>query len=222
MPVPPTAPPSEPHRPDPPSPTTSPSARADGGPLGGVRDSPVAVGVGDPRVYSPDGETLLLLGLDDELLALPTTGGGAPRALDAPGVQRGIRFSPDGRWVSYHMDGVGGQEAWVASYPSFQNRRQVSADGGMHARWRGGGEELYFLDDDGWVMAATVIPGATPAFEAPVPLFQGPPTPPFHADAFSVTADGRRFLLREFVDGEDDRGWKFVVSNNWTRALGRE
>jgi serine/threonine-protein kinase len=190
--------------------------------LGGTRDSVLVVGAGRPLAYTPDGETLLLWGDDRELRALSTTEGGTTRVLDAPGIRRGVRFSPDGRWVSYHTENTGAEEVWVASYPSFENRRQVSADGGLHARWRGDGQELFFLDPDGWVMAAAVIPGPTPAFEAPVALFKGPGTPPSYGEALSVSADGQRFL---FLEGDEDDagggGQSLVVLLNAMTASGR-
>ena len=69
------------------------------------------------------------------------------------------RVSPDGKWIAYSALESGRWEVYVASFPEFTNRRQVSRDGAVQPVWRRDQKELYFLTLDGKLMAATVHPG---------------------------------------------------------------
>ena len=53
------------------------------------------------------------------------------------------RLSPDGRWLAYVTDESGQDEVWVASFPSGQNRRQVSLAGGLAPEWEAGAGRRY-------------------------------------------------------------------------------
>ncbi len=58
--------------------------------------------------------------------------------------------------------------------------------------WRGDGRELFFITDDGWLMAAGVGgSGAQRDIGAPARLFQSA----FFNSLFAPAADGRRFLI---------------------------
>ncbi len=73
----------------------------------------------------------------------------------------------------------------------------MSTNGGIEARWRRDGRELYYLGLDGSMMAVEVAPGET--FDA------GPPAALFNTGVlvrsialeyfYDVTADGQRFLV---------------------------
>jgi Tol biopolymer transport system component len=71
------------------------------------------------------------------------------------------RVSPDGRWVAYNSLESGSLEVYVAAFPSFPQKRQLSAGGGAHPQWRGDGRELYYLAPDRRLMAVDVRSGAT-------------------------------------------------------------
>ena len=60
-----------------------------------------------------------------------------------PGHQGPGHFSPDGRWLAYVWDESGRNEIWIASYPDFDNRRQLSTGGGVEPIWCPCGE-LFF------------------------------------------------------------------------------
>jgi Tol biopolymer transport system component len=168
--------------------------------------------------YSPDSRTLLIR-RPDTLLALPLSGDRKPVVL---AVIRGVdevRFSPDGRRVSYGTN-VDDRQIYVADYPALDNRRQVSANGGRQARWRGDGKELYFLDPGGKVMVAAVRPGSATEFLAPTVLFQSPlANPSSVTDQFDVTRDGQRFLFAVSTDGSDATSASLSVLFNWQNAL---
>ena len=62
----------------------------------------------------------------------------------------------DGRWIAYTSDKSGRHEIYVRAFPSGEAEHKVSLDGGMAARWRADGREIFFLSLDGTMMAARV------------------------------------------------------------------
>jgi len=154
-----------------------------------------------PKQWLRDGSLLFINTAGKSLYRLPLRKDASPEVLlkteyskDTP------RVSPDGRWISYSADESGRWEVYVASYPSFQQRRQVSNNGGVQGAWRKDGKELHYLTLDGMLMAVAVKPG--PPLETGIPqtLFPTriPVTPTF--DQYAVFDDGRKFLLIESVE----------------------
>jgi Tol biopolymer transport system component len=110
----------------------------------------------------------------------------------------GPRLSPDGRWLAYSTDESGTRQIVVQPFPAVnEGKWQVSTNGGLEARWRRDGRELFYLGLDGTIMAVEVAPGE--AFDAgpPTALFKsGILVHTFEAEYFyDVTADGQRFLV---------------------------
>jgi hypothetical protein len=71
---------------------------------------------------------------------------------------------------------------------------QVSKDGGLNARWRRDGKELFFEALDGRLMAVEMSTEGPLRLGKPVPLFPlvaGPIT----GALWDVSADGKRFLV---------------------------
>jgi hypothetical protein len=64
----------------------------------------------------------------------------------------------DERWVAYQSTESGRWEVYVATFPFFSNRRQVSASGGCQPLWRGDGKELFYLTLDGRFSSVAVNP----------------------------------------------------------------
>jgi Tol biopolymer transport system component len=92
--------------------------------------------------------------------AVPLGGDGKPRMLvDTPYVEDEVRVSPDGRWVAFNADESGRWEVYVATFPGFTSKRQISRDGGVQPQWSGDGRELYYLMSDGSMMAVRIMPG---------------------------------------------------------------
>jgi len=151
--------------------------------------------------WSPDGRFLLFRTLlPYKLYALPLSGdrkpellAQSPKNLDSP------HFSPDSKWVSYNTQESSAWETWVASFPAFDHRKQVSAHGGGQARWRADGKELFYLTPDGQMMSVTVAPDPKTGaleFSAPTALFQSPIAQPnMGVDQYDVSRDGQRFLF---------------------------
>jgi hypothetical protein len=71
---------------------------------------------------------------------------------------------------------------------------RVSSDGGNFPRWRGDGRELYYVDDNGLLMAVPIELSAKPTVGVPEALFQARLEEAADPQ-YDVTADGQRFLL---------------------------
>ena len=171
----------------------------------GTRDATVLFELPDVRGalsdWSPDGRFLLFQTTrPSELYATPLSSDPKPVLLVKS--QQGIdspHFSPDGKWVSYNTDESGTWETWVASFPAFDHRRQVSSRGGGQARWRADGKELFYLTLDGQVMSVAIESDPRTGaleFKAPTVLFQSPiARPNMNYDQYDVTRDGQRFIF---------------------------
>ena len=142
-----------------------------------------------------------------KLFAAPADGSGPARLLlETPEAVDSAHFSPDGRWVAYQVSEGGVPQVWVASFPAFEQRRQVSARGGGQAMWRRDGQELFYLTPAGRMMSVRITTQTSGAldFAPPVELFQSPFVRPWlEVDQYSVSKDGQRFLFirpREMTD----------------------
>jgi eukaryotic-like serine/threonine-protein kinase len=150
--------------------------------------------------WSADGQWLLFhLMTPSKLYAVkPGDPSSLKLLLDTPETIDGAHFSPDGKWIAYQITEAGVYNVWVASFPAFDQRRQVSRQGGGQAMWRSDGRELFYLTPQGKMMSVRTTPTATGGLEIspPAELFQTPLAPPrLVLDQYSVTADGQRFLI---------------------------
>jgi hypothetical protein len=136
------------------------------------------------------------------------------------------KFSPDGRWVAYQSNESGRYEIYVRPFAepgaagskaaSAGGQWQVSTAGGMFARWRADGKELYYIGPDGRLMAATItVNGATLEPGTPVALFQtrifGGGTDNNVGRQFDVSRDGR-FLINTVLE---DAAAPITLLQNW-------
>jgi len=129
-------------------------------------------------------------------------------------------FSPDGRYLAYQSDETGSFEVYVRELGEVGAKWQISANGGFAPKLCADGEELYFWDDDNYLVAVPVQVSDR-AFETGLPrrLFQRA----VNANAFmghryyDVAADGDRFYLNVPVDAAGQS--RFVVILNWDAEL---
>ena len=145
-------------------------------PLGPICANPWSV-----DQWTPDGRFILFRTFGKAVYAMPLTGDRTPRLLvDTPFVEDEVHVSPDGRWVAFHTNESGRWEVYVAAFPTFTAKRQVSSGGGVQPQWRADGRELFYLAPDGSMMSVRVDPRAELTVSPPSLLFtdqdeNGPP-----------------------------------------------
>jgi Tol biopolymer transport system component len=165
--------------------------------------------------WSPDGRFILYVTAGvtgTDVWALPLFGDRKPfpylqtRFGEYPAV-----FSPDGGWVAYTSNESGQPEVYVATFPKFGGKRQISTGGGRVPRWRRDGRELFYLTSTGTLMAAAVdVSSAGVDVKSIQPLFGTRATGDFPYD---VSADGQRFII---VSSAEDSASATTVVVNWT------
>jgi Tol biopolymer transport system component/DNA-binding winged helix-turn-helix (wHTH) protein len=140
-------------------------------------------------------------------------------SIDAPGKEGMLpSFSPDGRWLAFSSMQTGDPEIYVMDFPQGSQRVRVSADGGFKPRWRRNGKELFYLADDGSMMAAkmAVINGRMTA--EPKRLFDANLKLHTNYDAnYAVSSDGQRFLGIARESSSRDVDIQMVL--NWPSLL---
>ena len=174
-------------------------------------DDPASVFMSD---WSRDGKFLLYHQAAQKIYALPIEGDRKPiLVVDAPFVKDQAQFSPDTRWVAYNAIDSGRFEVYVTSFPSGSQTAKVSSGGGVQPRWRSDGQELFYLDLGGRMMAVDVTIGPSIEFGVPRVLFQTRVEPASYIDQYDVTRDGRRFFLIVPVGTSTERPTHVVL--NW-------
>ena len=103
---------------------------------------------------------------------MPLTGDRTPRLLvDTPFIEDEVHVSPDGRWVAFNTNESGRWEVYVAAFPTFTAKRQLSSGGGVQPQWRADSRELFYLAPDGSMMSVRVDPRAELTVSPPSRLF---------------------------------------------------
>jgi eukaryotic-like serine/threonine-protein kinase len=147
--------------------------------------------------WSADGRFVLT---DDTktLSIIPVTGDSKPKTLySSDFIKDEFHLSPDGEQIAYGENRTGTWQVFVASFPSFQDIKQISLAGGAQPRWRGDGRELFFIDPQGKLMSATVERGSPPKIGIPRKLFDTGLAPDPTVNQYAVTEDGLKFLVLE-------------------------
>ena len=131
--------------------------------------------------------------------------------------ERDGAFAPDGKWIAYISDESGRGEVYVQPYPATGAKWQVSKDGGHWPRWRSDGRELYWMQEDGTLIAAEVIAGQTLQSGTPAALFETGITDA--GERYAVSGDGKRFLVPMPVEQREGR--PVTVVWNWLAGAKR-
>src|SRR5262249_1889283 len=105
---------------------------------------------------------------------------------------------------------------FVARFPSFTDKRQVSNAGGCQPMWRKDGKELFYLSLEGNMMALDTNAGADFSAGLPHVLFQTRISMDPVAVQYAVTADGKRFIGGGAGEG---KGKPIKVVVNWNAGL---
>jgi Tol biopolymer transport system component len=176
--------------------------------------------------FTPDGTRLLVIENFKDLSALNLA---RPDRLEP--VLHGAFFfqlaqvSPDGRWVAYESNESGKQyEIFVRPFPNVSERREkISTDGGRFPLWdpQGSGE-LFYVDLDGNMMAASVTLSPSLSLGGVTKLFkwEKPPRGPAGRRYDISPIDGRFLMLQSAGEGSDGLIDISVVLN-WTEELKR-
>jgi hypothetical protein len=163
---------------------------------------------GVPRDLSADGGYMMFETFDDQrpeaadVLALPLdqTGklDGEPVSIAATSqfAEFQSQLSPNNRWVAYTSNESGAPEIYVRPFPGPGAAVLVSVGGGGQVRWRADGQELFYIAEDGGLMAV------------PFRAATGEPGPPVrlfathlwgseirYSPEYDVASDGQRFIL---------------------------
>jgi serine/threonine-protein kinase len=132
------------------------------------------------------------------------------------------KVSPDNRWIAFVTDRSGKDEVWVAGFPSGDDPRRLSREGGSFPQWTRRGREIVYVGEDKRLIA---VPFNDGVIGTPEPLFAVEnivdndrlvtPT----ANAYVATADGQRLLIAEGARNADAPPIKIVV--NWWASVSR-
>ena len=178
-----------------------------------------------PVAFSPDGRLLLYYRNDSKtqsdiwvLPVGPETGNAKPQPrvfLQTPFSELRAQFSPEGQWVVYQSNESGQNEIYVAPFPGPGGKRQISSGGGIKPRWRRDGKEIFYLTDEGQLMAAEVLArNGTLEVGKLQKLFDGIVTA--RGYLYDVSADGQKFLVAD-EGGAASR--PLTLLQNWTALL---
>jgi hypothetical protein len=112
---------------------------------------------------------------------------------------------------------TGSNEVYVTHFPGPSGKWPISTGGGTFPRWRADGRELFYVTQNGKLMAAAVNGQASEfVVNAAKPLFD------IHSNApgrypYDVSLDGQRFLANTIVEAATQSPITLVV--NWAASL---
>lgn len=180
------------------------------------------------KSVSPDGKFLTYMhrGVKTrgDVWVLPLGGNGKEFSiLETPADEVGAELSPDGKWLAYLSDEAGTYEVYVQSFNAEgklgTDRKRISTNGGLVPVWSRSGKELFYIADDGMMMAVAISPTANEfQFSPPRALFKTrmlAESNVFHE--FDVSADGQRFLIGTLIG--DTKSPRPRIILNWPAAL---
>jgi Tol biopolymer transport system component len=192
---------------------------------GAGKEELLAHQIGDawPTSWSRDGKHLLFTSLGNSLeqisrdIWVMSIGEEPTLFIDSKFEDDYATFSPDGNWVAYSSNSSGRDEIYVTAFPDAQGRWQISSNGGSFARWRGDGEEIFYLAPGGKAMATEVqvtesqfqIGESQTLFTMRISSTTWMP--------FDAAADGQKFLIN--VPLELNTVSPLTLVLNWTEAL---
>lgn len=201
-------------------PTTIWSRSADGS--GAAQPIGTTAQGASPTSWSHDGQTVLYHSCANNTCFLGAIGSdGDPQEGLFPKVDDWISdpaLSPDGKWLAYESSERGQTQIYVRPFPELDSGRwQVSANGGVHARWAPNGRELFYRSAGGMI-AVSVETGAGFRVGQANVLFEANPYADRAIRDYDVTPDGERFLM---IKPKTEANRRLTVVLNWFEELAR-
>jgi Tol biopolymer transport system component len=170
--------------------------------------------------WTPDGKQVVYAKRNDtygmDIWVVDVTTGARQPILATPFEENRPAVSPNGRWLAYASNASGRREVYVRDFPKGTWQIRMSTDGGAAPAWRDDGQELFYYQPDGAIMAVPIASGAAgrPAVGVPSRLFG---VDPRSIRSFDAASGGRRFLMN-LVDPENLSRPDDVLIN-WPRLL---
>ncbi len=151
-------------------------------------------------------------------IMMVTAGDTIPKSLlSTPNNEGGASISPDGRWMAFEQtEGGGAEHVYVRPFPNvMETVWQVSPDAAREPRWSSDGRELFYLTNDGTIVAVEVLPGPTFAPGRRRSVLSMAPYQTYRA-AWWIGKDGRVLVLKRLSAPPD---LKIVVTQNISAEL---
>ncbi|MEP7353763.1 MAG: protein kinase [Acidobacteriota bacterium] len=177
--------------------------------------------------WTPDGRylsvtTLTSGGVTGDLWLLPAEGTAETRKLiplvKTPFAERAPRFPSSGKFFSYTSNESGKDEAYVRPFDpqtgtSPGGQWMISKGGGTSPHWRADGQEMFYITQDGAMMAVEIDMknGLQPG--VPKQLFKMPGVVVY----WDVARDGQKFLIPVPAAAADSSPYSVIL--NWTSTL---
>jgi serine/threonine-protein kinase len=128
-------------------------------------------------------------------------------------------LSPNGRWLAYVSNETGADEIYLVPFPNKGSAKwEISTGGGTEALWSHRGNELFYRDASGNLVAVEVSTSPTFSFGHATVLF---PAAGFSslrfAPQYAVARDDRRFLMIRPLESRSPDN--IIVVENWFEEL---
>jgi DNA-binding SARP family transcriptional activator len=128
-------------------------------------------------------------------------------------------LSPNGRWLAYVSNETGADEIYVIPFPNKGSAKwEISTGGGTEALWSHRGNELFYRDASGNLVAVEVNTSPTFSFGHAMVLF---PAAGFSslrfAPQYAVAPDDRRFLMIRPLETKSPDN--IITVDNWFEEL---
>ena len=132
------------------------------------------------------------------------------------------QLSPDGSWLAYTSNESGRDEVYIQRFPAMPPRLRVSTAGGSQPKWRGDGDELFYVDASQALRSVAVDRGASPlSLSASRTLFalgSAPATGFVFLSNYDVDRAGARFLVARPPEAQNVHQQLTIVVN-WLAEL---
>ncbi|CAN5535409.1 hypothetical protein BH10ACI2_BH10ACI2_10300 [soil metagenome] len=175
-----------------------------------------------PTAWSKDGRLILYNSSDTrtkgDILVLPLFGDRRPfPLLNTDFSEQNAALSPSGDYVAYISDESGDDDVYVQKFTADGKlgggKQRISTKGGKGPVFSRNGQELFYVTDDGTMMAVAIkTAGGVSTFGEPKAIIKKPEL----LSGFEVTSDGQRFLIGKKVG---DSKPTINVILNWTAGL---